>query len=199
MCSTGPPGCACATRNGTGVHGPPRSISAKKPGRSGRVIEAPGAAFRDDAVAADVDIGLEIFLGADRGKAIALDGESQHGDPRVVLGQRLLLQWWSERKSSTSRLNVAACSKYGEWPESGIRCRWAAVLRRSRRRGTMEKQRLGRRRAAASARETPSVRRACGSLCGANRRAASPCRALPPSRRSTVVRDSSRRPLCFGG
>src|SRR6185503_1927345 len=29
-----------ATRNGTGVHGPLRSISAKKPGRSGRVIEA---------------------------------------------------------------------------------------------------------------------------------------------------------------
>src|SRR6185437_5210899 len=38
--STGPPGCACETRNGTGVQGPVRSISAKKPGRSGRVIAA---------------------------------------------------------------------------------------------------------------------------------------------------------------
>src|SRR5471032_3153653 len=38
--STGPPGCACATRMGTGVQGPEASIAVKKPGRSGRVIEA---------------------------------------------------------------------------------------------------------------------------------------------------------------
>ena len=38
--STGPPGWACETRSGTGVHCPVRSISVKKPGRSGRVIEA---------------------------------------------------------------------------------------------------------------------------------------------------------------
>ena len=41
LSSTGPPGWACETRSGTGVQFPVRSISVKKPGRSGRVIEAP--------------------------------------------------------------------------------------------------------------------------------------------------------------
>ena len=44
LSSTGPPGWASATRNGTGVHCPVRSISVKKPGRSGMVIEAPDRA-----------------------------------------------------------------------------------------------------------------------------------------------------------
>ena len=91
-------------------------------GQVGQGDRGRGAAFGHDAVAADVDVGLEVFRGADRREAVALDGKSQNGDPRVVLGQRLLLSGGATGNASTRRLNVAACSKYGEWPESGINC-----------------------------------------------------------------------------
>ena len=67
--STGPPGCACDTRNGTGVHGPPRSISAKKPGRSGSVIEAaarPSVTMRLPRMSTSVSKSSAVLTGENR-------------------------------------------------------------------------------------------------------------------------------------
>ena len=92
LCSTGPPGWAWATRNGTGVHGPVRSISVKKPGRSGMVIDGARPGFAHDLVAADIDVLLEVRRGGDRREPVALDGEAQDGDTRIVPSTTLLLQ-----------------------------------------------------------------------------------------------------------
>ena len=38
-----------------------------------------------DLVAADIDVGLEVRRGGDRCEPVALDGEAEHGNPRIVL------------------------------------------------------------------------------------------------------------------
>ena len=50
------------------------------------------AGLAHDLVAADVDVLLEIRRGGDRREPVALDGEAENGDPRIVLGHGLLLQ-----------------------------------------------------------------------------------------------------------
>ena len=49
-----------------------------------------------------------------------------HARKAIQLQQRLAPQRWRARNASTSALKVAACSKYGEWPASGIDLRLAA-------------------------------------------------------------------------
>ena len=51
-----------------------------------------GARFAHDAVAADVDVLLEVGRRGDRRETIALDGEAENGYSRVVLGQHFLLK-----------------------------------------------------------------------------------------------------------
>ena len=47
------------------------------------------AGLAHDVVAADVDVLLEICRGGDRREPVALDGESQNGDSRIVLGHEV--------------------------------------------------------------------------------------------------------------
>ncbi len=68
----------------------PRGVHrGKEAGQVGKRDRGGGTALGDDAVAADVDVVLEILRRRHRREAIALDGEAQHGDPGIVTGQEM--------------------------------------------------------------------------------------------------------------
>src|SRR5262245_61533148 len=83
--------------------GPTAVHLGEETGQVGHGDGGAGARFAHDLVAADVDVLLEIRCGGDRREPVALDGETQNGNPRIVLGHGLLPQAANADAWSTGR------------------------------------------------------------------------------------------------